>query len=61
MKLAGIILIIAQLISFIPSMVTGENPFAGGIPYLIGRFSFLIIGVILLIIAKKKGKNNKDQ
>ena len=59
MKIIGIILIILQVISFIPSIVTGDNIFSHSLPWLIGRFLLGIVGVILLIIAYKKEHNNK--
>lgn len=58
MKIIGIILIVLQVISFIPAIVTGDNIFSHGIPWLIGRFSFAIVGIILLVIASKR-KNKK--
>ena len=56
MKIAGFILLILQVASLIPSCVAGDNPFAGGLPWLIGRFSLGIVGIILLIIAYSKNK-----
>ena len=58
MEIAGIILIIIQLISFIPAIILGDNIFAYGLANLIGRCAIGIVGVILLIIAsnKKSGK-----
>ena len=58
MKLAGIILIILQIVSFVPAIVTGDNIFSRGFFNLIGRLSFGIVGIILLIISKKR-KNKK--
>ena len=55
MKIAGIVLIILQVVSLIPALVSGEAVFVGGIPNLLGRFAFGIIGVILLVIAHKRG------
>ena len=50
MKIAGIILIILQIIAVVGSFIGGRNPFTVGFPGLIGYFIFGIIGVILLII-----------
>ena len=49
MKVAGIILIVLQVIAFIGSFIGGRNPFTAGIPEMIGFFLIGIIGVILLI------------
>lgn len=57
---AGIILIILEIISLIPSFVTGENVFDNNFAYILGRFSFGIVGVILIIKAYKK-KNREQQ
>lgn len=54
MKVAGIILLIVQAVSLFPALVSGEDIFANGIVNLIGRFSFAIVGIILLIIANRK-------
>ena len=56
MKIAGIILIIIQIISLIPAIITGDNIFAYGLANLIGRCLFGIIGVILIIIPSRKKK-----
>ena len=56
MKIAGILLLVAQFISLIPVVITGENIFENGIANLIGRLSFGIVGAILLIIYYKKKK-----
>lgn len=56
MKVAGIILIILQVASFIPALASGENIFANGFANLIGRCLLGIVGVILLIIAHKRNK-----
>ena len=58
MKIAGIILIILQIIAVIGSFIGGRNPFTVGIPELIGFFLIGIIGVILLIVYYVK-KNKK--
>lgn len=58
MKITGIVLIVLQLISLIPSLATGENIFQYGFPNLFGRFALGIIGIILLVISLKK-KNDK--
>jgi len=57
MKIAGVLLLVLQVVSLIPSLASGDNIFENGIPNLLGRFIFAIIGVILLIIAKKKNKD----
>lgn len=57
---AGIILIILEIISLIPSFVTGENIFDKSFAYILGRFSLGIVGVILIIKAYKK-KNREQQ
>ena len=56
MKIAGIVLLILQAVSLVPALVTGENIFENGVANLIGRFSFAIIGIILLVIAARKKK-----
>jgi len=56
MKIAGIILLIVQALSLIPALVAGDNIFSYGFANLLGRLSFGIVGVILLIIARKRGK-----
>ena len=58
MKITGIVLIVLQLISLIPSLAMGENIFQYGFPNLLGRFALGIIGIILLVISLKK-KNDK--
>ena len=58
MKIAGIILIVLQVVAVIGSFIGGRNPFKGGIPELIGFFLLGIIGVILLIAYYIK-KNKK--
>ena len=54
LKIVGIILLALQAISLFPALISGDNIFLGGIPNLIGRLIFGIVGVILLIIAHKK-------
>ena len=54
MKKAGIILLIIQAISLIPAIIMGDNIFENGIANLIGRLSFGIVGVILIILHYKK-------
>ncbi len=56
MKIAGIILIIIQVISLIPSMVLNEDIFANGGANVIGRCLFGIVGIALLVIAWHKEK-----
>ena len=56
MKKAGIILLIIQAISLIPAITMGDNIFENGVANLLGRFSFGIVGTILLIKASKKKK-----
>ena len=62
MKIAGIILIVIQIIAtvggIIGAVAGGTNPFAGGFWGLLGYFAFGIIGVILLIIHHNR-KNKK--
>ena len=58
MKTAGIILIIIQCISLFPAIITGDNIFSYGFANLLGRFAFGIAGVILLIVANKKKKDD---
>ena len=58
MKIAGIILIILQVIAVIGSFLGGGNPFKTGFFGLIGYFIFGIIGTILLIVYSVK-KNKK--
>ena len=61
MKLTGIILIVLQIVSFVPTLVRGDNIFANGIFNLIGRLSFGIVGIILLIIAEKRKNKTEAQ
>ena len=56
----GIVLIVIQVFSFIPDLVLGQNIFNRTIPYLIGRFSFGIVGIILIVKANKKKQNNNS-
>jgi len=56
MKIAGIVLLILQVISFIPALLTGDNVFGNGVANLLGRFIFGIVGAVLLIIAHKRNK-----
>lgn len=58
MKITGIVLIVLQFISLIPALIAGDNFFANGLANVIGRFSFGIVGLILLIIANKKNKED---
>ena len=50
----GIILVIFQILGLIPSLILGENIFAGGLFYLLGKYSFGIVGVILIIRGVRK-------
>jgi len=57
MKIAGIILLIFQVISLIPTLVTGDGLSGHIFAWYIGRFSFGIVGAILLVIHhRRKGK-----
>ena len=59
MKIAGIILIVLQVLAVIGSLIAGRNPFKAGLIELIGYFIFGIIGITLLIIYYiKKNKND---
>ena len=58
MKIAGIILIVLQVVVTLTSLVAGGNPFAGGLFGTIGYFLCGIIGVILLIVYHKRNKND---
>ena len=55
----GVVFLVLQVISLIPSCVTGENLFDNSFPYIIGRFLFGIIGIILIVRAYGKKKNGK--
>lgn len=64
MKVAGIILIVLQLIVTIVSIIAGDNPFNDGICEIIGYFLVGIIGIILLIVdyrRKEKQKSKQEQ
>lgn len=62
MKKIGWFLIVVQVLSLISPIVKGENIFNGTIPYLIGRFSFGVIGIILVLTGnKQKSKKNADE
>lgn len=61
MKIAGIILIVLQVLAVWGGISTGEAPFlnipgAAHIFEVLGYFLPAIIGVILLVKANKKGK-----
>ena len=58
MKIAGIVLIVLQVLAIIGTVIAGRNPFKAGLLELIGYFSLGIIGVTLLIIYYVK-KNKK--
>ena len=55
----GIILVLLQIIGLLPSIILGENIFAGGLFFLLGRYSFGIIGAVLIIRGVRKRKNKK--
>ena len=55
----GIVLVVIQIIGLIPSIVLGENIFAGGLFFLLGRYSFGIVGTVLIIRGIRKRKNKK--
>ena len=59
MKIAGIILIIVQVISVIGTAMAGVNIFDYPLPNVIGRFIFGIVGAILLVISYKRKKKNQ--
>lgn len=61
MKKIGVILIILQLVSFIAPLIRGDNIFGNGFANLLGRCAFGIAGVILLIVANKRNKNDKEE
>jgi len=54
MKIAGIILIIIQIGSFITTAIQGGSIFGNGFANLLGRCIFGIVGIILLVVAAKK-------
>ena len=60
MKTAGIILIVMQVMSLISTAIRGDNIFAygfsgiAGFANLLGRLSFGIVGIILLVAAHKR-------
>ena len=55
MKIAGIILLILQAMSIPASLIAGDPIFGNGnIAWIIGRFIFGIVGVILLVIHHKR-------
>lgn len=58
MKIAGIILIVLQIIGVIGAFIGGKNPFSGNFLEIIGYFLTGIIGVILLIADYIK--NNRE-
>lgn len=60
MRIAGIILIVLQCLSFISAIMMGDNIFAYGLANLVGRCIFGIIGAILLMIAHKREKRKAD-
>jgi hypothetical protein len=62
MKKAGIVLLAIQALALFGSIVSGEitSVFSGNIAYLIGYFLPTIIGVILLVKASKKAKQNEN-
>ena len=56
MKIAGIVLILAQIVSMFPMLITGEDLSGHTFAWFLGRFSFGIVGVILLILSQRKKK-----
>lgn len=69
MKIAAIVLFVLQALGILGGIVGGSSPilefFSGiaagtfsipGLAELIGYFSPTIIGIILLVVAKKRGK-----
>ena len=59
MKIAGILLIIAQAIAVFSFYMAGESLGDYTLPGLLGRFAAGIVGVILLIIDRKRKKQIK--
>ncbi len=55
----GIVLVALQIIGLIPSIILGENIFAGGLFFLLGRYSFGIVGTVLIIRGVKKRRSKK--
>lgn len=61
MQIAGIILIVLQVVGIIGALIGGRNPFSGGFFETLGYFLIGITGVILLIVARiRKKKQNND-
>ena len=56
MLITGIILVILQVVVTLGAIMGGSNPFTGGIADLLGYFAIGIIGIILIIVAKRKNK-----
>ena len=56
MKKIGVILIILQLASFITAMIRGDSIFGNGFANLLGRCVFGIVGIILIVSANKRNK-----
>lgn len=54
MKIAGIILLVVQVLSIIGTAMAGDNIFDYPFPNLIGRFIFGIVGIVLLVIYYKR-------
>ena len=58
MKIAGYILLAVQVLSLI-GVFTGTESLSGHIfTWYIGRFIFGIVGIALLLIARKRAKRN---
>ena len=57
MKIAGIILLVLQVVSFIPSLAAGESIFGYGFANAFGRCLLGIVGIILIIIANRKKRS----
>ena len=60
MKIAGYILLAVQLLSLIGVFVGTESFSGHNFAWYIGRFIFGIVGVVLLLIARKRAKKNGE-
>lgn len=60
MFVTGIILVIIQVIGIISSFIGGKNPFQGGVTHFLGYFLFGIIGIVLIVVSKKREKNKTN-
>jgi len=61
LTIAGIVLVVLQNIVLIGSLISGENPFPGGIFGALGYCSAGTAGVILLIVDAVKNNKKKNQ